>query len=133
MQLKHNVDCSGAEIVKLGGVEYFVPALAVRQCRVVVPALAGILPQLADLVTNPAAMTAKTYETIVDVIAAALTRAYDVSRDEVLDMVIGFDEMAEAILKIGQQTGLLKPVAPGEPKGAESPQTSTESSPAIAN
>ena len=40
------VDCARAAIVELGGQEFFVPVLALRQARIAVPGLLKLMPRL---------------------------------------------------------------------------------------
>ena len=40
------IDCARAPVVVLGGLEFFVPTLALRQARMVVPGLLKLMPRL---------------------------------------------------------------------------------------
>ena len=44
-----NINCAGAPVVTLAGREWFVPVLAMRQARVVVPALMRLMPVLQEM------------------------------------------------------------------------------------
>ena len=82
----------------IAGRGWLVPLLAPRQNRIVLP---GILA-LRD---NPAAQ----YDTLCDVIFAALTRAYpDLSREKFEDLPVATSEMLDALPIIAKQTGLLE-------------------------
>ncbi|HXY57618.1 MAG TPA: hypothetical protein VEH76_03465 [Methylocystis sp.] len=128
------IDCAGAPVVTLAGREWFVPVLAMRQARVVVPGLLRLMPVLAAMQTGDAAALAQlsqeNFETIVDVVHAALTRAYPaLSREAFLDLPASTPELIAALAVVTRQTGFFKPAdAPGESSGetrATAPQNSS--------
>ena len=128
------IDCLGAPLVTLAGREWFVPVLAIRQARVVVPGLMRLMPVLQAMQTGDAAAMAQlseaNFDAIVGVVHAALTRAYpDLSREEFLDLPASTPELVAALTVVTRQTGFFKPGdAPGELMGearATAPQSSS--------
>lgn len=124
------IDCARAAVVALGGQEFFVPVLALRQARVVVPGLLKLMPRLnliqgriaAGDPLGAAMLERDDVELMIEVVHCGLTRAYPaISRDDVLDLEAGFAELAAALAVIARQTGLFSAVegqglgdAPGE-------------------
>ena len=114
-----NIDCSGAPVVTLAGREWFVPVLAMRQARVVVPALMRLMPVLRDMQSGePAAMarlSSDDYDAIIAVVHAALTRAYpELSREAFLDLPASTPELVAALGVVTRQTGFFKPADAAE-------------------
>ena len=112
----------GCPIVTLAGREWFVPVLAMRQARVVVPAIMKLLPAIPRMKSGDVtALDAETFDLIITAVHGALTRAYpSLSRDEFLDLPASTNELAAAIGVVTRQTGFFKPAeeaAPGETKG----------------
>jgi len=143
-QIDPKIDCAKAPVITLAGVEYFIPALSLRQSRVVVPGLLKMLPRLnaiqarlaAGDVLAAIAIDESDVELMIDIIHAGLSRAYpSASRDDLLDTCASFPEMAAALAIIAKQTGLFSQNAQnaGEPKGEATPPTSITSSPDTAN
>lgn len=120
------IDCARAPVVALGGQEFFVPALALRQARIVVPGLLKLMPRLNAIQTRLGAgdvlgvtlLDQDDVELMIDVVHCGLTRAYpDFSRDDLLDLQAGFAELAAALAVMAKQTGLFSQVEaqpPGE-------------------
>lgn len=113
-----NIDCTGAPIVVLGGRELFVPLLALRQARIVVPGLLKLMPRLNAIQTrigvgDPLAATLLDQDDVdlmIDVVHGGLTRAYpEFSRDDLLDFQAGFTDLVAALGIIARQTGLFVP------------------------
>jgi hypothetical protein len=117
------IDCVGAPVVTLGGCEWFVPILAMRQARVVVPALMRLMPVLQAMQSGEASTLARlseqNFDAMIDVVHAALTRAYPtLSRDEFLDLPASTPELVAALAVVTRQTGFFRPAdAAGEPAG----------------
>jgi len=118
------IDCANAAVVTLAGREWFVPVLAMRQARIVVPALMRLMPVLQNLQNGTAEGVAQLaevdYDAILDVVHAALTRAYPrLTRDEFLDLPASTPELIAALAVVTRQTGFFKPaeeeVSAGEP------------------
>jgi hypothetical protein len=141
-----SIDCSGAPVVTLAGREWFVPVLAMRQARIVVPALMRLMPVLQSLQSGEAApLSEQDYDAILDVVHAALTRAYPrLTREEFLDLPASTPELIAALAVVTRQTGFFKPADGGEDhpgealgeaaKASTAPQeVSTGSSPIIAS
>ncbi|MCI4680175.1 hypothetical protein K9U39_10965 [Rhodoblastus acidophilus] len=120
------IDCARAPVVALGGEEFFVPTLALRQARLVVPGLLKLMPRLNAVQARIAAgdplgatlIDQDDVELMIDVVHCGLTRAYpDFSRDDLLDREAAFPELVAALGVIARQTGLFaapEAQAPGE-------------------
>jgi hypothetical protein len=109
------IDCTQAGVIELGGREFFIPQLALRQARIVVPGLLKLMPRLNAIQARigagdplgPALLERDDVELMIDVVHSGLTRAYpEFSRDEVLDLQAGFAELIAALAVIARQTGL---------------------------
>ncbi len=116
------IDCANAAVVTLAGREWFVPMLAMRQARIVVPALMRLMPVLQSLqsgVAEGAAQLSETdYDAILDVVYAALTRAYPrLTRDAFLDLPASTPELIAALAVVTRQTGFFKPEEAHTPSG----------------
>jgi hypothetical protein len=112
----------GCPIVAFAGREWFMPALAMRQSRVVVPGLMRLNPVLQQITSGQiAGLSEEHFENIIAIVHAALTRAYPtLTRDEFLDLPASTAELVAAIGVITRQSGFFNPVegvAPGEAKG----------------
>ncbi len=110
----------GCPIITLAGREWFVPVLAMRQNRIVVPALMRLLPVLGAIESSPTALSADALESLITIAHAALTRAYpSLTMEDFLDLTISPLELIAAINIIGRQAGALKEkaAAPDEQKG----------------
>lgn len=119
------IDCARAPVVALGGLEFFVPLLALRQARVVVPGLLKLMPRLNAVQARIGAgdplgatlLDQDDVELMIDVVHCGLTRAYpDFSRDDLLDLEAGFAELVAALAVIAKQTGLFA-AAEAQPPG----------------
>ncbi len=130
------IDYAGAPVIKLAGREWFVPVLAMRQARIVVPGLMRLMPTLQAMQSGDVGAMARlsqdNFDAILDVVYAALTRAYPkLARDEFLDLPATTVELVAALSVVTRQTGLFKPAdALGEAVGetstpAISPQNSS--------
>lgn len=109
------LDLSRAEVVELGGREFFIPQLALRQARIVVPGLLKLMPRLNAIQARlgagdplgAALLERDDVELMIDVVHSGLSRAYpEILRDEVLDLQTGFAELIAALATIARQTGL---------------------------
>lgn len=112
------IDCAGAPVVALGGAEFFVPALALRQARIAVPGLLKLLPRLNAIQQRigagdplaAALLEQDDVELMIDVVHCGLTRAYpDFSRENLLDLQADFADLIAALAVIARQTGLFAP------------------------
>jgi hypothetical protein len=149
MQPDPKIDCANAAIVTLAGREWFVPLLAMRQARIVVPALMALLPSLEAIRRNQlAALSQENFDLMLRAVHGSLTRAYpDLRFDDFLDLMITSEELVVAVQTVFVQAGLFKKEAAaeqgedetGEAQGeTASPSTapqpdSTDSSPITAN
>ena len=113
------VDCARAPIVELGGREFFIPALALRQSRIVVPGLLKLMPRLNAIQTRivsgdplgAALLEQDDVELMIDVVHSGLTRAYpELTRETVLDLQASFAELIATLAVIARQTGLFAPM-----------------------
>ncbi|ARN82173.1 hypothetical protein [Methylocystis bryophila] len=116
------IDCANAAVVTLAGREWFVPVLAMRQARIVVPALMRLMPVLQNLQNGAAEGAAQLseaeFDAILDVVYAALTRAYPrLSRDAFLDLPASTPELIAALAVVTRQTGFFKPAEAEAPAG----------------
>jgi hypothetical protein len=116
------IDCANAAVVTLAGREWFVPVLAMRQARIVVPALMRLMPVLQNLQNGAtmgvAQLSQADYDAILDVVHAALTRAYPrLTRDEFLDLPASTPELIAALAVVTRQTGFFKPAEAEAPVG----------------
>jgi hypothetical protein len=109
------VDCGKAAIVELGGQEFFVPVLALRQARIAVPGLLKLMPRLNAIQARIAAgdplgaslLDQDDVELMIDVVHAGLSRAYpEFSREDLLDLEAEFAQLIAALAAIARQTGL---------------------------
>lgn len=120
MQVDSKIDTSGAAIITLAKREWFVPVLAMRQNRVAVPRLIRLMPMLEKMQKKPDVLSEENVDAIIDVVHAALTRAYPaLTREEFLDLPISTQELIWALAPILRQTGAFTKGddAPGEQKG----------------
>jgi hypothetical protein len=104
------VDCAGAPVITLAGREWFVPVLAMRQTRSVVPALMRLMPALQRLQSGDASQLSEAdYEAIIEAVHGALTRAYPtLTRDAFLDLPASTPELIAALGLVTQQTGFFQ-------------------------
>ncbi len=114
-----NIDCAGAPVVVLAGREWFVPVLAMRQARIVVPGLMRLMPALQELqsgeVSAMARLSEDNFNSIVAVVHAALTRAYPaLTHEAFLDLPISTPELVAALGVVTRQTGFFKPASASE-------------------
>jgi hypothetical protein len=126
MRIDPKIDCAQAPVTALGGREFFIPALSLRQARVVVPGLLKLLPRLNAIQTRigagdplgAALLEQDDLDLMIDVVHAGLLRAYpDFTRDDLLDLEAGFSDLAAALGVIAKQTGLFaqaESATPGE-------------------
>jgi hypothetical protein len=113
------IDCDDAAIVVLAGREWFIPVLAMRQSRIVVPGLMRLMPLLGELQSAGSSAMAKLgeeeFDIILAVVHAALTRAYpQLTREAFLDLAISTPELIGALGIVTRQTGFFRASGPGE-------------------
>lgn len=118
------IDCDGAPVVVLAGREWFIPVLAMRQSRIVVPGLMRLMPLLGELQNGHTSAMAKLgeeeFDVIVSVVHAALTRAYpNLTREDFLDLAISTPELIGALGTVTRQTGFFKPSETGDKSEGE--------------
>lgn len=131
------IDCAGAAVVTLAGQEWFVPVLAMRQARIVVPALMRLMPTLERLQGGGAAhLSEADYDAMLDVVHAALTRAYPtLTREAFLDFPASTPELIAALAIVTKQTGFFKAreseIASGEARGETASASTAPQNPSI--
>ena len=95
--------------IRLGGVDYAVRPLTLRQLRSVLPAFARAAAITADDGVDAA----------IEILAAALSRNHpDVSREMLLETEASVQELAEAVTAVARLSGL---VSPGEAEAGSVP------------
>jgi hypothetical protein len=126
MRIDPKIDCAQAPVAALGGREFFIPALSLRQARIVVPSLMKLLPRLNAIQARigagdplaAASLEQDDFDLMIDVVHAGISRAYpDFTRDDLLDLEAGFSDLAGGLAIIARQTGLFTPsetATPGE-------------------
>ena len=124
MRIDPNIHCATAPVAALGGQEFFIPALSLRQARIVVPGLLKLLPRLNAIQTRIGAgdsfaatqLEREDLDLMIEVVHAGLTRAYpDFTLEDLLDLEAGFAELAGALAIIAKQTGLFAPAEAAPP------------------
>jgi len=112
------IDCRQAPVITIGGQEFFVPTLALRQARIVVPGLLKLMPRLAAIqerigagdVLGAVLLEKDDVELMLDLVHCGLTRAYpELERDHLLDLQAGLSDLVAALGVIARQTGLFSP------------------------
>ena len=126
------IDCAGAKIVTLGGTEWFVPPLTMRQSRIVVPGLMRLMPLLSELqsgdVSAMAALGEEQFDALISVVHGALARAYPkLTLEDFLDLPISTPELIGALGVVTQQTGFFR-AAYGSERQTGEVQGETETS-----
>ena len=141
-KLKPGLDYGSAVVVKIAGVERFVPVLAMRQNRVVVPLMLKVLPLIEaagarkvettdpetgemkiELVMAPPDATMRLFQedtlaTMNMMVFTALTRAYELTLDEYLDEAVSVHELTLAMPAIVKQTAFFKAVEEGQKRSS---------------
>lgn len=123
---------AGAPVARLGGMDFFVPMLALRQSRIVVPAILRLVPRLDELQqaakAGAASISLADVDLIIDVVHTALTRAYPaMTRDDLLDREATFPELITAVAIVARQTGLFAAAGAGEAQGTKETQANPPS------
>jgi hypothetical protein len=137
-------------VVHLAGRDWPIPKLAVKQNRVVTPAITKMLPQLGRFFAAtealaqgdgaallPLEVSQETFDLMSDAVYAALTRATPgLARAEFDNLPISFFDLISALAVVVQQSGSFKHTAPGDTPTGEAPatvnpSTSISSSPII--
>ena len=90
--------------MRLGGVDYALPTLTVRQLKTVVPKLAQVTKQ--EL--SPFSMSEATVNDLFAVIFLSLSRAYpDLTQDQFDNLPISMIEAIQAVFVVMKQTGMI--------------------------
>lgn len=95
--------------IRLGGAEYVVRPLTMRQLRSVLPAFA-----------RAGAIGAEDgVDAVIEILAAALSRDHpEMTRERLLDIEAGVQELAQAVTAVARLSGL---VSPGEAEAGSVP------------
>lgn len=129
LKLRTDLDLAGVPVVTLAGVEYFVPPLAFRQLRKVVPALMKLRPVLDNFHGDFSLLDEQVFDDLFALVVATLSRAYpEVQAQDLIDLLITPAELLAAVAVIAPQTGLFTASAAPSPEpapGEAIPQTST--------
>jgi hypothetical protein len=112
-------DIDNAPKVSLGGKDWPVPKLAIKQNRIIDPLIIRILPVFKLWQTDQEAavlqMCEKEYDNLITVCLEAVRRAAPaLTKDEFMELQITLPEMIAAFPVIAKQTGLIKEAKPGE-------------------
>ena len=126
MEVDQKLVKPGDPVISLGGLEWFMPVLAMRQSRVIVPKLMRLLPVLQSLENDDAQIAALDEGTIDELIAIAhpaLTRAYPtLTIDQFIDLPVTVNEICAAAFLALKQTEWFRAQAAGEAKGETAPK-----------
>jgi hypothetical protein len=129
LKRKDAVPIDGAPKIKLGADEYSIPLLVPRQNRMAIPAflsmrdffvaMAGAITA-AEAVGKPAEdiatpLTAEQYDAMLEMAYAGVSRAYEVTRDDILDMDgLTTIQLIQAFPVVARQSGAIKEPEPGK-------------------
>lgn len=134
-QPKYPVVIDGAPTITLAGMEFPIPMLAIKQNRVVVPALlrlSGMLKSIGDAVAGQAdplwftkiAISTEDFDLMCEIVVAGIQRATPgFSRGEFDQMPIALPDILNAVGTIAGQTGMMaqvKGTTTGETSGVAS-------------
>ena len=101
-------ELAAAPRVTLGGLSFALPAMAPRQMRVILPALAA-MPD-----SRVARLSAANFDSLVDILHAALSRARpEITREEIEDLPIAVEEYGPALAAIAAACGMRPAPAAG--------------------
>jgi hypothetical protein len=115
--------------ISLGGQDWPVPVLALRQNRVLQPLFNRVTGKIMEG-CSLGELTEADIEALVQISYTALTRAHpDLSRTDFEEMPISLVQLVGAIPVVMQQSGLYKPpqAGAGEAQGEASPPIGTAS------
>jgi hypothetical protein len=108
--------------IKLAGRTFDIPALAVKQNRVIDPAIISLLPIFANWTTDKNSIGkigSEQYEALLTIAYTAITRALPQFKKEEFDeLPITLPELIFAFTTIAQQTGVFARGVPGEAPAA---------------
>jgi hypothetical protein len=124
---------NGCPTMTLGGVEWPVPALAIKQLRQLTPIITRYFQRFKDA-ANTADVVSRFDESMItdllDIVFIGLTKAHpDISRDEFEEMSVSLSELREAVMVVVQQTGLFVPSDAQKKMTNQETLTGTASSP----
>ena len=119
--------------VTLGGKQWPVPKLAVKQNKIIDPLILGFLPVFAEWTSDRASALSKIdgpkYNDLLNIAYVAIRKASDIKRDDFEELPITLPELIAAFGIIAQQTGIFQRAEPGEAPGVGNPPTGTQSQP----
>ena len=106
--------------ISLGGRKFDIPALAVKQNRIIDPLIISLLPIFSTWSTDKTSIGkigSEQYEALLTIAYTAITRALPAfKKEEFEDLPITLPELIFAFTTIAQQTGVFARGAPGEAK-----------------
>lgn len=109
--------------ITLGGVQWPVPKLAIKQLKIIMPLLLPFMS--AERSLNALMFTAKDIDDLATIAHAALSRGHAITREEVEDLAASPYDLLGMLLVVAQQTGMMKPA----PAGGSPPGEATGTSP----
>lgn len=105
--------------ITVGGRTFSIPQLAIRQSRVIIPAV-GELAKDSDLIKGSKLLLQRHIDLMLVIIHAGIKRASpNVSMDELLDLPISQAQLSEAVTIVAKQAGMTMNAAPAEGAAAE--------------
>lgn len=109
-------------IIKLAGIEYDIPILAVKQLR----QISWRFIRVADAYYDRSKFTEQSMDDVFDIVYYALTAVQpDLTRAQFEALDIQLPDALRAIGTIINQTSMFKPVAEATPQTGEAPPQST--------
>jgi len=96
--------------ITLGGKEWTIPPLAIKQNRIIDPLIMGLVPFFTGLSAGNGSITGMgqvEYDALLTITYTALTRANPtLRREEFEELQVNLPELVEAFSVIAQQTGI---------------------------
>lgn len=142
---KFTVDVANAPKITLAGMEFPIPLLAVKQNRIIVPALlslSGMMTSIASVAggdkSDPRwfdkiSISTAQFDTLCDIVYTAITRGTPgFGRGEFDNMPISMQELIVAMMVVAGQTGMLGKPGEATPSTGEVRPTDQPAAPAPA-
>lgn len=119
--------------VKLGGKDFAIPVMTIRQNRVVDPLILSLLPVFAVWQTDKAAaltsLGSREYDALIEIAYQGVRSGQpEFDREKFLDLPVTLPELIAAFPVIAQQTGVFERGEAVAGTAPQSAQTGTESS-----
>lgn len=105
-------------IISVGGKDFDIPQLAVRQNRIIDPLIINLIPILSAWTKDKNLnIGSKEYDDLLTIAFTAITKAKpDFKKEEFEELHITLPELITAFSTIAQQTGIFTRGTPGEAK-----------------